>query len=145
MRLTWDEYFLELATSVSKRSSCPRRSHGCVIVDDEKTVISTGYNGAPPNIPDCIEVGCCVIKGHCLRAEHAEKACLLRAARKGVNVSQGIAYITGKPCVHCTRALISAGIKKIVYRKDGHYSYPSEEQELINFFIEHSNIEVVEY
>ena len=56
-RPSWEEYFMEIATLVAKRSTCLRRSVGAVIVKD-KRVLSTGYNGAPSGVRHCEEVGC---------------------------------------------------------------------------------------
>ncbi|HOP71584.1 MAG TPA: deaminase, partial [Bacillota bacterium] len=56
-RPAWDEYFMEVAQVVSRRSTCLRRNVGAVIVKD-KRILATGYNGAPSGLPHCIEVGC---------------------------------------------------------------------------------------
>lgn len=139
-RDSWDLYFLNLAKSVSSRASCPRKSHGCVIVNKDNTIISCGYNGAPPGCKTCLEVGCYLIDNHCKRAEHAERNALFRASMEGHSVKNCVAYITGEPCCDCIRSMISARIKKIVYIKGGHYSFPEEEETLRQIFIKQSGI-----
>ena len=57
MRPTWDEYFMEIAEIVKKRSTCIRRQVGAVIVKD-KQILATGYNGAPKKLKHCEEIGC---------------------------------------------------------------------------------------
>ena len=64
-RPTWDEYFMEIAGLVAKRSTCLRRQVGALLVRD-KRILVTGYNGAPPGLSHCQEVGC-------LREELTEK------------------------------------------------------------------------
>lgn len=142
-RLSWDEYFLEIATTVSKRASCPRRSHGCVIVNASKTIIACGYNGAPPGCNTCAEEGCLILNNHCKRAEHAERNALYRAAREGHAIKDCTAYITGEPCIDCLRALLAAGISRIVFIQGGHYGYVAEEEAIRQFFITKSGVDYV--
>ena len=56
-RPNWDDYFMEIAQVVSKRSTCLRRSVGAVIVKN-KQIVATGYNGTPKNLPHCEVTGC---------------------------------------------------------------------------------------
>lgn len=142
-RPSWDVYFLGLAKSVSKRASCPRRSHGCVLVNPNKTIISCGYNGSAPGCKTCLEVGCSLLHNHCNRAEHAERNALYRAAMEGLSVVGSTAYITGEPCHQCLRALLCAGIQKIVYIDKGHYAFPEDEETLRQAFIHESGIEYI--
>lgn len=137
LRPGWDEYYLAIAKEVSKRASCSRKSHGCVIVNENNRIVSTGYNGSPSGHESCIDynVGCYIIDNHCRRAEHAERNAIYAAAADGIALRNSSIYITGQPCIDCLRAIISCGIIKIVYDKDGHYSYPKEEQDLINLML----------
>jgi len=61
VRPDWDDYFIEIAKVVSSRSTCLRRKYGAVIVKD-RVMISSGYNGAPRGIDNCIDLGKCVRK-----------------------------------------------------------------------------------
>ena len=59
MRPEWDDYFVEIAKVVSSRSTCLRRRYGAVIVKD-RVIISTGYNGSPRGIKNCIDLNKCI-------------------------------------------------------------------------------------
>jgi len=130
--LKWDKRFMKIALDIASWSTCVRegRQVGSVIVKD-KRIIATGYNGAPAGIESCAE------KGECLRdklgipsgtqhetcfATHAEQNALVQAAKLGISVDGATIYITHQPCVICTKLLINAGIKRIVYG----YNYPDE-------------------
>ena len=121
-RPSWDEYFMEIAHVVAKRSTCLRRSVGAVIVKNRQ-IVATGYNGTPKDLLHCSEVGCLREqlkvpsgKNHELcRGIHAEQNAVVQAAYHGVSVNGGTLYCTHQPCVVCTKILINAGIKRIVY------------------------------
>lgn len=121
-RPDWDDYFMEIARVVSTRSTCLRRSVGAVIVVNRQ-IVATGYNGTPRNLPHCAEVGCLREQLHVpsgqmhelCRGIHAEQNAVVQAAYHGVSVNGGTVYCTHQPCVVCTKILINAGIKRIVY------------------------------
>lgn len=113
-RPSWDEYFMELAQVVAKRSTCNRRSVGAVLVR-EKRILTTGYNGSPPGLPHCTDAGCLMVDNHCVRAIHAEQNAIIQAALHGIDLSGATCYVTSSPCVHCSKMLIAAGIKRVVY------------------------------
>lgn len=114
-RPTWDEYFMELASVVAKRSTCNRRSVGAVLVRD-KRILTTGYNGSPPGLPHCTDAGCLLVDNHCVRAIHAEQNAIVQAALHGIDLRGATCYVTSSPCVHCSKILIAAGITRIVFR-----------------------------
>ena len=124
-RPSWDEYFTEMASLVSKRSTCLRRYVGAVLVKD-KRILATGYNGAPSGLKHCVEVGCLRKKLHIpsgerhelCRALHAEQNALIQASLYGISVKGSVLYSTCQPCVICAKMLINAGIKEIVIRGD---------------------------
>lgn len=129
-RPTWDEYFMEIADVVAKRSNCVSRKVGAVITVDNQ-IVSTGYNGAPKGLHHCIDAGGCLRKLNKIesgtrqevcRAAHAEQNAIISAAVKGVSVKGGTLYTNTYPCSICTRMIINAEIKKIVYDSD--YSDP---------------------
>jgi len=124
-RPAWDEYFMEIAEIVKKRSTCLRREVGAIIVKDNR-ILSTGYNGAPKGLQHCSETGC-------LRAElnvpsgerhelcrglHAEQNAIIQAAVFGTAIDGATIYTTLSPCIVCTKMIINAGIKRIVLRED---------------------------
>ncbi|MBN1664385.1 MAG: cytidine/deoxycytidylate deaminase family protein [Deltaproteobacteria bacterium] len=121
-RPSWDEYFMDIATLVSKRSTCLRRSVGAVLVKD-KRVLATGYNGVPSGIRHCAEVGCLREKMNIPSGErvelcrglHAEQNAIIQAALHGVSVKGATLYVTLHPCILCTKMLINAGIVQIFY------------------------------
>ncbi|MBM3251754.1 MAG: cytidine deaminase [Candidatus Omnitrophica bacterium] len=127
VRPSWDEYFLEVATLVSKRATCLRRHVGAVLVKD-KRILATGYNGAPSGIKHCIDSGDCLRtklripsgeRHELCRGLHAEQNVLIQAALHGISTKESILYLTNQPCIICAKMLINAGIKEIVI-KDGY-------------------------
>lgn len=118
-RPNWDEYFMKLAMLASERATCPRMHCGCVLVKDRE-VVATGYNGSIPGDAHCEDVGCLVVDNHCVRTNHAEMNAIVQAARKGHIVDGGTAYVTNMPCTTCAKALIAAGIKRVVVFSDYH-------------------------
>ncbi len=115
-RPSWDEYFLDLAATVSKRATCPRKSVGVVLVR-ERQILATGYNGSLPHQPHCSEVGCDMEDGHCVRTVHAESNAVFQAAKHGTLLNGCHAYVTASPCWKCFQALASAGCWAITYRE----------------------------
>lgn len=124
-RPNWDEYFLKLAMLASERATCPRMHCGCVLVKD-KNVIATGYNGSIPGDEHCEDIGCLIVDNHCIRTVHAEMNALVQAAKRGNAVDGATAYVTNMPCTTCAKAIISAGIKRIVVFSDFHDTLATE-------------------
>lgn len=116
-RLTWDEYFMNLAITVSERGTCDRAYVGCVIVNEDNRIVTTGYNGSIKGNPHCDEIGHTMRDGHCIATIHAEMNALLYCAKEGISVNGCKAYVTHFPCLNCTKSLIQAGIKKIYYKE----------------------------
>lgn len=115
MRPTWDEYFMEMAFAASKRSTCPRRQVGAVLVKD-KTIIGTGYNGAPSTLPHCIDVGCELDSfGSCTRTDHAESNAL---SRRLVSTVDSVLYCTDRPCYSCAKLISEYRIRRVVYSRN---------------------------
>ena len=129
-RPSWDTYFLEIAKLVASRSTCPRASVGAVIVKNNR-ILSTGYNGAPPGEPHCVDVGCLMVNNHCERTVHAETNAVIQAARFGISVDGATLYCwsnrnhtdspyAGKPgdkvdtCAKCSQVIKVAGIVKVI-------------------------------
>ena len=121
-RLSWDEYFREIAKLVSTRSTCPRASVGAILVKD-KRIIATGYNGALPGEPHCTVIGCDMQDNHCQRAIHAEVNAIAQAAKFGVSVIGAVFYIYMSrgdigPCRECRKVISAAGIGVYSCRTD---------------------------
>jgi dCMP deaminase len=113
-RPDWDTYFMEITLDVSKRSTCLRAQVGAIIVKD-KRILTTGYNGAPKGLPHCLDEGCEIVGGHCVRSLHAEQNAILQAALYGVPLEGATVYTTHQPCVNCAKMIINAGLKRVVY------------------------------
>lgn len=144
MRVSWDEYFMEIAEIVKTRSTCLRRQVGAVIVKENR-IITTGYNGAPSGLRHCTEMGICerqrlhIPSGErheLCRALHAEQNAIIQAAKIGVSTEGATIYITLQPCAICAKMLINAGITRIVHRGE----YPDA---LSRSILEEAGIEVV--
>lgn len=116
-RMSFDEYFMRLALLASERATCQRLKVGAVLVK-EKQVIATGYNGSASGEVHCIDVGCLMRDGHCIRTIHAEQNALLQSAKHGVSVKGATLYVTHFPCLHCTKSIVTAGIIEIAYLND---------------------------
>lgn len=120
-RISWDEYFMQIAHLVSQRSTCLRRKVGAVIVKD-KRMLATGYNGAPSGLAHCLDIGCLRDKlkipsgerHELCRGLHAEQNAVIQASLYGISVKDAIFYVTNQPCIICAKMLINSGIKEIV-------------------------------
>lgn len=125
-RPSWDEYFMSITELVAQRSTCIRRRVGAILVRDRR-IISTGYNGAPTNVPHCLDVGCLrkekgIPSGErheLCRGLHAEQNSIIQAALHGVSVEGATLYCTNMPCAICTKMIINSRIE-CVYYKDGY-------------------------
>lgn len=124
----WDDYFIGIATAVSARAKCTRRTVGAVLVLDRR-IIATGYNGAAAGAPDCLEGACPRgqhtfdqvaptgdydrpgTPGFCI-AIHAEVNALLHSTR---DTAGATCYITDEPCPGCRKALAAGGIARAVW------------------------------
>ena len=121
-RPSWSEYFMEITRVVAKRSTCLRREVGAVLVK-EKRLLATGYNGAPAGLKHCEEVGCLRqdtsvpsgMRHELCRGLHAEQNAIIQAAYHGIRIGGATLYCTNKPCVICSKMIINAGIREIIY------------------------------
>ena len=113
-RVSWEEYFMNIAREVATRSTCNRKNVGAVIVR-EKTILSTGYNGSIRGLAHCDKTGHEMENGHCVRTIHAEANAIVQAARHGVRIENSEIYITASPCYDCFKLIANAGINKIYY------------------------------
>lgn len=144
-RISWDEYFMNIANDVSKRSTC-RRQVGAVITVNN-VIKTTGYNGSPKGLKHCEDMGGCIRQKNNIpsgtrqeycRAVHAEQNAIIFAATEGISIKGGTIYVNTFPCSICARMLINAGIEKIVYLGD--YS-----DDLAKTMLEESKIKIIKY
>lgn len=134
MRVNKDSYYLDIADSVSDRSTCLRSRYGAVIVRDDE-IISTGYNGAPRGTINCCDRGVCKRKElnipsgeryELCRSVHAEQNAIISGARKdmigstlylsGRQPDTGKFVVDAHPCDMCKRFILNAGIQKVICR-----------------------------
>lgn len=127
-------YYLDIATVVLERGTCLRRSYGAIIVKNDE-IISTGYTGAPRGRKNCIDLGFCrriamnIPRGQryeLCRSVHAEENAIISASRR--DMIGATLYLVGKDmetgqfvegassCAMCKRAIINAGIEKVIIR-----------------------------
>ena len=132
-RQPWDDYFINIATEVSTRSTCKRKQVGCVIVKN-KTIVATGYNGSLPNQPHCIDDDCYLLNNHCIRTIHAETNAINQAAKNGVSLQGAAIYCTLEPCWYCFKNIITAGINQIYYKE----SYGSKNKLYLSYIANHN-------
>lgn len=129
-RPSWDEYFMDIAKAVAKRTSCLNREVGAIIVRD-KQILSTGYNGPPSGAAHC-EV--CVRKQRNIPsgeqldvcyAIHAEQNAIILAAKYGISIKGGTLYSTLQPCSLCSKFIANSGLAEVVYEgKYESWNYP---------------------
>lgn len=128
-RPNWDEYFIEIAKVVAKRSSCLRNKVGAVIAHN-KDIISTGYNGAPKHQKTCLEIGFCYRNQNNIKSgtqlercravgSHAESNAICLAARNGHSTNDATIYVVGHTaiCNQCKALIANANIKRAVLVK----------------------------
>jgi dCMP deaminase len=134
-RPSWDEYFMEIARTVSTRATCDRGRSGCVISRD-KQILVTGYVGSPRGLPHCDEVGHLMkkvlheddrITQHCVRTVHAEQNAICQAARLGISLEHATLYCRMTPCRTCAMLIINCGIERVVCERKYHDGKESEE------------------
>ena len=127
-------YYLDIAETVTKRSTCIRRNFGAIIVKNDE-IISTGYNGAPKGLKHCVDMGGCLRKLNNIesgtrqevcRAVHAEQNAIISASRKdmlngtlylvGINYNDNTYVQNANPCSLCKKMIINAGLKQVIVR-----------------------------
>lgn len=109
-----DRRYLRMAQIWSENSYCTRRQVGALIVKD-KMIISDGYNGTPSGFENVCEGEDGLTKPYVL---HAEANAITKIARSGNNSDGATLYVTDAPCIECSKLIIQAGIKRVIYAKD---------------------------
>ncbi len=125
IRPSWDEYFITITREVAERSTCLRAKVGAVVVRN-RSILATGYNGAPAGMPHCLDVGCLIyesktpsgdLEQNCFRTIHAEINAIAQAARNGSRIEGADVYVTHTPCIHCLKVLVNSGVERVCYEK----------------------------
>ena len=154
IRPSWDDYFLEIANTVSRRATCDRGRSGCVIARD-KQILVTGYVGSPSGLAHCDDIGHQMKKvthedgsttNHCVRTVHAEQNAICQAAKKGISIEGSTLYCRMTPCRTCAMLIINCGIIKVVCEHKYHVSTESEEMfRLANIELVYKNENILQY
>lgn len=108
-----DKRYLRMARIWSENSYCMRRKVGALIVKD-KMIISDGYNGTPSGFENICEDENGLTKPYVL---HAEANAITKIARSNNNSDDATLYVTDSPCIECSKLIIQAGIKRVVFAK----------------------------
>ncbi len=127
-RPSWDEYFMAIAKIASVRSTCSSRPVGCVIVKDNRVLV-TGYNGSAPGQAHCTDKNTehdifCTRRSKNVPDKdkflicpsiHAEENAIQRAKKQNIDIKDSTLYCTLAPCIRCIERLADAGISKVYY------------------------------
>lgn len=117
--ITWEEYFMGIAQLSARRSKDPNTQVGACIVNKNNIILSTGYNGMPKGCSDDDlpwERDGAFVKTKYAYVCHAELNAILNS--DGRSLIDAILYVTCFPCNECAKAIIQAGIKKVIYLED---------------------------
>lgn len=136
VRPGWDEYFMDIAQVVARRSNCLRRAVAAVLVKDSR-IISTGYNGTPRGVKNCFEGSCARCSGEAVSGadlgecicSHAEENAITQAAYHGIATAGSTLYCTLSPCLICSRMIINAGVTEVVYENP--YEFNAQAKRLL--------------
>jgi dCMP deaminase len=130
-QLRYDLAYLKMAKEWSKLSHCKRKQVGALVVKD-RMIISDGYNGSPTGYDNCCEDEDGKTLWYVL---HAEANALMKIAKSTNNANEATLYITLSPCKECSKLILQAGIKRVVYCND------YKDKDGLNF-LEESGIDV---
>lgn len=120
--MRWLNYFFQLAVTVSTQSKDFRTRVGCVVVDDYKRILATGFNGFPVGLEDTL--GRYQDRSYkLLHVCHAEANAICQAASSGISFRGASLFVTLQPCFECSKLIIQSGIKTVYYLS------PSEEED----------------
>ncbi|WP_346862472.1 dCMP deaminase family protein [uncultured Draconibacterium sp.] len=106
-----DKRYLKMADIWAQNSYCQRRQVGALIVKD-KMIISDGYNGTPSGFENVCEDENNKTKAYVL---HAEANAITKVAKSSNNCDGATLYVTSSPCIECSKLIIQAGIKRVVF------------------------------
>ena len=151
VRISWQEYFAEIAKLVAKRSPCKKLHVGCVIVKD-KRILSLGYNGTPINTLNCYQGGCkrCMDQykqSDTITAKHLDLCMCLHAEENAIlfvskiDLKDSTIYITLIPCISCVKKILQCQIKRVVYINN----YSEELDKITIDILKLNNVEIVKW
>lgn len=109
-----DQRYLKMADIWAQNSYCKRRKVGALLIKD-KMIISDGYNGTPSGFENICEDDDNKTKAYVL---HAEANAITKVAKSGNNSLDATLYVTSSPCLECSKLIIQAGIKRVVFTEN---------------------------
>ena len=109
-----DHRYLRMAAIWAENSYCKRRQVGCLLVKD-KMIISDGYNGTPTGFENDCETEDNRSKPYVL---HAEANAITKVAKSSNSSDGSTLYVTDSPCIECSKLIIQAGIKRVIYARE---------------------------
>ena len=112
--MKFDQRYMEMAAVWARNSYCKRLQVGALIVKD-KMIISDGYNGTPSGFENVCEDESGATKPYVL---HAEANAITKVAKSGNSSEGATLYVTASPCIECSKLIIQAGIKRVVYSEE---------------------------
>lgn len=138
MSTKWDERFVRLAREISTWSKDPSTKIGAVIVDDDRRILATGYNGFPKGIEDSPEryADKPTKYDHVI---HAEMNAIYNATYNGTPLKDSTIYVWGLPvCNDCARGIIQVGIKRVMMATAGEIpeKWVAAYSKSLNLFVE---------
>lgn len=101
--------FTSIAWLFGQRSTCTRAQVGAIAVRGGR-ILASGYVGSVSGQPHCLDVGCEIENGGCIRTVHAEANVVAWAAREGISLEGCTVYCTHSPCLKCAQLLVNAGV-----------------------------------
>ena len=142
--ISWDAYFMGLAILSAERSKDPNTQVGACIVNEDKRIVSVGYNGAPNGLNDDTDMKW-DREGDMLDTKyayvcHSELNAILNSK---ANLKDCTLYVTLFPCNECAKAIVQAGIKKLIYLSDKYNG--TDGNKVAKYIFDKCNVEYVEY
>ena len=150
---SWNKYFLDMLDAVKSRSSCCRRQVGAILTTVSHEIVTTGYNGTPSGIRNCDMGGCARCNSDmpsgqgydlCL-CVHAEMNGIYSASKQGKSIEGSIVYVSDKPCLQCTIALVQCRVSTVYYRSDSVGVISPKERRDYEEMVDRSKISFMEY
>lgn len=143
IRPKYERYFMRMAMTAACRANCMKRAVGAIIIDSDKQIIATGYNGTPFGMKNCGDGGCPRCNSNAKQGMgldrcvciHAEENAVINAGRmRGKNCTL---FVTTYPCVLCAKMIVQSGIEKVYYYKD--YANEASKE-----FLKNAPIEIIQ-
>lgn len=114
-RISKDLVYVQMTLGLAQLATCKRLQVGALLIGSNGRILSGGYNGSPPGQPHCLDIGCEMLEGHCIRTIHAEVNALAYA---NGDTGGSTLYLNYVPCINCTQAIVAHRVSEVVFWKD---------------------------